>query len=86
MDVRAQLDVAKSKVECWSICIIAAVLVLHGDPSCSTGSILGYQFMQLGAEFLTDLICVKRKRGFTRYTGLKPSCVMSHHCLALRFT
>lgn len=58
--VRAELDVAKSKVECWSICIIAAALVLHGDPSCSTGSILGYQFMQLGAEFLTDLICVKR--------------------------
>lgn len=61
VDVRAQLDVAKSKVECWSICIIACALVMHGDSSCSIRSILGYQAMQLAAEFLTDVICVKRK-------------------------
>lgn len=62
VEVRAQLDVAKSKVECWSILIIAAALVIHGDPSCSIGSILGYQFMQLVAEFLTDVVCLKRKQ------------------------
>jgi hypothetical protein len=78
VDVRAQLDVAKSKVECWSICIIASALVLHGGPSCSIRSILAYQAMQLAAEFLTDVICVKRKPHVdthaTKYHLLKLSC------------
>jgi hypothetical protein len=39
----SNIDMAKSEVELWSICIITTGLVLFSNDSCAIGSILMYQ-------------------------------------------
>ena len=58
--LRAGLDVAKSSVELWAICIVMAAQIIHSGENCRMWSMVTIQILQVLIEYITDVICVKR--------------------------
>jgi hypothetical protein len=61
VSLRAELDVAKTSIEVWAICVLMGAQLIHfNDADCRIWSMISYQLVQLAIEYVTDVVSVKR--------------------------